>query len=79
MHGLAGVESTHESHGDGETETADDGACAPAPFVGEEEGGDGKDNEHNTRHAGGEERGFAAGKTRLLKEEGCVLGVGLEV
>lgn len=55
VHGVACVKAADQEHGGGHRDAAVDGAGAAAPFVGEEERGNGDGEDDDGRDAGGEE------------------------
>lgn len=57
VHDARRVQAAHEEHAAGEREAAADGGGAAAPFVGEQEGGDGDGEHEDGGEAGGEEGG----------------------
>ena len=58
VHCVAGIEAADEKHGDAQPETAVNGAGSTAPFVGEEEGGNGYAKYDDCRDARSEKGGF---------------------
>jgi len=79
VHGVGGVQDSHEEHDHAEGDAAVDGALTTAPFVGPDESGDGDGKNNDGGDTGSKERCACGFQASSFEEQWSVLQLSIHV